>query len=260
MSPFPQGLYVLEHEPYDEDAPVVVLVHGAMDRSAAFGRVVQRLPDLFVVVYDRRGYARSARAEPAASTLADHANDLLGILEGRPAAVVGHSYGGAVAMLAAHVRPDLITSLGVFESPVPWMPWWPAESAESVGAELLARSDDPGAAAELFVRGQLGDAAWEELPAPTQAERRAEGAVLLADLHSLRKAGAPFDPAELSVPMAVGRGTATAGYQRAAAAALAGATGAELIDIEGGAHGSHTTHPPEFAAFVRRVVELSPGR
>jgi pimeloyl-ACP methyl ester carboxylesterase len=260
MTPVPQGLYVLEHEPYDEDAPVVVLVHGAMDRSAAFGRVVQRLPDLFVIVYDRRGYGRSARAAPPATTLADHADDLLAVLDERPAAVVGHSYGGATAMMAAHLRPDLITSLGVFESPVPWMPWWPAESAESVGAELLARADDPGAAAELFVRGQLGDDAWQDLPEPTQAERRAEGPVLLADLHSLRAAGAPFDPAELAVPMVVGRGTVTAGYQRTAAGALAEATGAELIEIEGGAHASHTTHPSEFAAFVRRVVDLSAKR
>ena len=260
MSPVPQGLYVLEHEPYDEGAPIVVLVHGTMDRSAAFGRVVQRLPDLLVVVYDRRGYARSARAEPAAAALGDHAADLLAILEARPAAVVGHSYGGIAAMMAAHLRPDLITSLGVFESPVPWMSWWPAESAESVGAELLARADDPGAAAELFVRNQLGPAAWEDLPEPTRAERRAEGAVLLADLRSLRDASAPFDPAVLAVPMVVGRGTESAGYQRTAAAALAKATGAELIDIEGGAHGSHTTHPAEFAAFVRRVVELSPER
>ena len=260
MSPVPEGLYALEHEPYDEQAPVVVLVHGAMDRSSAFGRVVQRLPELFVIVYDRRGYARSARAEPPATALVDHAHDLLALLEGRPAAVVGHSYGGVTAMLAAHLRPDLITSLGVFESPVPWMPWWPAESAESAGAELLARADDPAAAAELFVRGQLGDAAWDDLPAPTQAERRAEGPVLLADLRSLRDAGAPFDPALLSVPMIVGRGTASAGYQRAAAGALAEATGAELIDIEAGAHASHTTHPAEFAAFVRRAVELSRGR
>jgi pimeloyl-ACP methyl ester carboxylesterase len=60
--------------------------------------------------------------------------------------------------------------------------------------------------------------------------------------------------------MLVGRGGATAGYQHKAAAALAEATGADLIDIEGGGHGSHTTHPAEFAAFVRRVVALSRGR
>jgi pimeloyl-ACP methyl ester carboxylesterase len=256
VTPVPRDLYVLEHEPYDEHAPIVLLVHGAMDRSAAFGRVVQRLANLHVIVYDRRGYARSARAQPAASTLADHAADLLAILDERPAAVVGHSYGGATAMLAARLRPDLVRSLGVYESPVPWMAWWPTESAESAGAELLARTDDPAAAAELFVSRQLGQAAWDDLPEPTRAERRAEGSALLADLRSLRDAGSPFDPAELAVPMIVGRGSVSASYQRDAAARLAEAAHADLVEIDGAGHGAHTTHPQEFADFVRRAVEL----
>ena len=259
MSPAPRGLYVLEHEPYDEDAPIVVLVHGALDRSAAFGRVVQRLPDLHVVVYDRRGYARSARAEvdPAGRvTLADHAADLLAILDGRPATVVGHSYGGAVAMLAADREPLTITGLGIFEAPVPWMPWWPTESAESVGAELLASGSDDQAIAELFVRRQLGDQAWDEMPEPTQAERRAEGGALLADLMSLRAADPLFDPAKIASPMIIGRGSDTSGYQHLAAARLAESVGAPLVDIEGGGHGAHVTHPHEFANFVRRAVAL----
>src|SRR5258708_33975916 len=114
-----------------------------MDRSAAFGRVVQRLPDLFLVVYDRRGYARSARAEPAAAALGDHAEDLLALLESRPAAVVGHSYGGVAAMMAAHLRPDLTTPLGAFEAPGPWMPWGPAETAERGAAGPLRRALAP---------------------------------------------------------------------------------------------------------------------
>ena len=261
MSPVPRGLYVLEHEPYDEQAPIVVLVHGALDRSSAFGRVVQRLPDLHVVVYDRRGYARSARAEPTNSsggvTFADHADDLLAILDGRPATVVGHSYGGAVAMLAAYRDPQTVTALGVFEAPVPWMPWWPVDGSESVAAELLAGGSDGAKAAELFVRRQLGDRAWEDMPPPTQDERRADGVALLADLGSLRGTDRPFDPAEIASPMIVGRGSDTAGYHHLAAARLAESTGASLVDVEGGGHASHVSHPEEFAAFVRRAVDLN---
>jgi pimeloyl-ACP methyl ester carboxylesterase len=52
--------------------PAVVLVHGAMDRAASFGRVMRRLGDLDVVAYDRRGYAGSLGTGPA-TTLAEHA-------------------------------------------------------------------------------------------------------------------------------------------------------------------------------------------
>src|SRR6266481_2668687 len=39
--------------------------------------------------------------------------------------VVAHSYGGAVALLAASLRPDLVASLAVFEPTVAWAAWWP---------------------------------------------------------------------------------------------------------------------------------------
>jgi pimeloyl-ACP methyl ester carboxylesterase len=255
VGPLPAGLYSLEHEPYDEDAPLVALVHGTMDRSAAFGRVVQGLSDLHVIAYDRRGYARSARAQPLASSLADHADDLLAILDGRPATVVGHSYGGDVAMLAATRRPDVVTALGVFESPLPWMDWWPSEGAGNA-AFSAALDGDPGEAAAAFFRRLAGPDAWDELPERTRADRRAEGPALLADIASIRDIAPPFDIAALPVPLIVGCGTESLAYQRDGASRLASIAGADLVEIDGGAHGSHTTHPGQFAAFVRRAVAL----
>ena len=52
------GLWVEESGP--DDAPLVVFVHGSMDRSTSFSKVVRRLRDLHTVVYDRRGYAGSS--------------------------------------------------------------------------------------------------------------------------------------------------------------------------------------------------------
>jgi len=255
MSAVPAGLYVLEHEPYDEDAPIVVLIHGTMDRSAAFGRVIQRLGDLHVIVYDRRGYGRSAGAQPPATRLADHAADLVALLDGRPATLVGHSYGGAVAMLVADDHPELTRSLGVFEAPLPWMPWWQEEATGSA-AWAAAGVSDPGDAVELFLRRTLGDAAWDELPPPTQAARRAEGPTFLADLASLRD-GQLFDPTSLGVPMVVGTGSQSPDYHRNGAGHLADSVGTQVVEVDGGDHGSHTSHPDEFAAFVRRAVALA---
>ena len=64
--PAPLPLAITEHEAAGAPnaTPVVVLVHGSLDRSDSFARVLRRLDDLHTVVYDRRGYHRSRPALP----------------------------------------------------------------------------------------------------------------------------------------------------------------------------------------------------
>jgi pimeloyl-ACP methyl ester carboxylesterase len=162
-----------------------------------------------------------------------------------------------VALLTAIRRPDLVTAVAVFESPMHWLPWWPAGSA---GAAIAERTSDPGAAAEAFVRRVAGDRAWDDLPQRTQDDRRAEGPAMLADIASIQSSASPFDPADNAVPLLIGAGTESRDHQRDGARCLAEHTGADLVEIEGGAHTSHMTHPEEFAAFVRRAVALGLGR
>ncbi len=90
----------------------VVLVHGQPGSARAWGPVVQRLPsDLRVLVPDRPGYGRTLRAaaglEENAAVLADE----LARRRASPAIVVGHSYGGGIALLLAARRPDLVAAL-----------------------------------------------------------------------------------------------------------------------------------------------------
>lgn len=233
--------------------PLVVLVHGSMDRSTSFGRTSRLLGDLHVVTYDRRGYGHSPTDQPH-ETLAGHVADLLEVADGRPCAVVGHSYGGDVALMAAIERPDVVLAVGAFEAPMPWAPWWPADSAG--GAAVAAPS--PEDAAEAFMRNVVGERIWTRLPRATREARRSEGVTLLAEMRSIR-AEAPFDPAEVPVPVVAGCGTASERRHQESAARLADvAADAELHPIEGAGHGAHMSHPAEFAAFVRRVVERSP--
>ena len=83
------GLHVEETGP--PDGALVVLVHGTMDRSTGFARVARRLDDRYRVLrYDRRGYARS-RGLPGPHGCEAHVDDLLNLLDGRHATVVGHS-------------------------------------------------------------------------------------------------------------------------------------------------------------------------
>lgn len=248
-------LAVYHHRPRVEigSGARVVFVHGTLDRAAAFLKVVRRLPDLEVVRYDRRGYARSREAGEA-SDLDSLVADLLLVLDGTPAVLVGHSLGGVIALALAARRPDLVRAVAAFEAPMPWMPWWPRPA---VGDDPLAVAGPEAAsvAAERFMRRIVGDDRWERLPPATQQQRRAEGPALLADLRSVRD-GPACDPAAIVCPVVVGYGTATAERHRRAAQTLAAAIpGAELIRIAGAGHDAHTTHPDGFAAFVRRAVE-----
>ena len=131
----------------------LILVHGSMDRQGAFARLCRSLPDIGCVTYDRRGYARSRDLVGPFDVLA-HTSDLVQVLEacrseGRRSAVVGHSFGGVVALAAASQRPDLVDGLVVYESPMSWEPWW---SRNSGGAAALQSADRPELAAENFLR------------------------------------------------------------------------------------------------------------
>ncbi len=263
----PTDLAVTEHRPR-EDArePIVVLVHGSLDRSTSFARVVRRLHDLPTVTYDRRGYHHSRHAlpldgGPSGHVLSGHVDDLFAVIAGRPAVVVGHSYGADVA-LAAALRPgapDAVLAVAAYEPPVPWLEVYRSAADPSRnGAPVDLDPGDPeaaGLAAERFFRRMVGDAAWERLPEPAKAARRADGPALAAELRSLRLTGPPFDIAAMPVPVTYGRGECSAARHRQSVAWLHERTpGSELVEIAGASHGAHLTHPDAFAAMVRSAV------
>lgn len=246
------GLHVVDHPGSGSDgSPLVVLVHGSLDRGTSFARVVRRLPDLHVVTYDRRGYHRSRAATPLATSLEDHVADLVTIVGGRPAVLVGHSYGGDVVLGAAAAAPEAVRAVGVYEPPLPWTDWWPRRTRGNIAAE------DPATFAEGFFRRVVNDDAWDRLPERARAERRADGPALVAELASIRREQSPIDFTRIVVPVVLGRGSRSLPHHRQAIDALAELLpSAEIIEIPGATHGAHLSHPDAFAAFVRRVATL----
>ena len=247
------GLHVAERGA-GAPGPLLVLVHGSLDRCATFARVVAAAPlaGVHTIRYDRRGYGRSIDAGPPAG-LDEHVDDLLEVVDGRPAVVVGHSFGGLVALVAATRAPEVVQAVAAFEPPQPWLPWWPSTSAGGAAARVA-----PADAAEAFLRRMVGDARWEALPPRTRELRRKEGTALAAELASVRTAPVPpLDPSRLSGPLLVGRGSRSSAHLRRSAEELARAVpGAELSEVEGADHGAHLTHPVEVAAWARRAVDL----
>jgi pimeloyl-ACP methyl ester carboxylesterase len=244
------------------DGRLVVLVHGVLDRGASFARTARRLRDEGVrtVRYDRRGYGRSQRLGPG--TIDDHVTDLLGVLDGRPATLVGHSYGGVLALAAAQAAPSLVRSVLAYEAPMAWVPWWPRTSA---GSETMARhradgDADPGDAAEAFMRRMIGDERWERLPVATRRVRRAEGPALLAELESMRRPEPPYVAEAIGCPVVGGCGSRSSAHHRRAAVELATAVPHGRLDvIEGADHGVHLTHAGEFARRILTVVTGTAG-
>lgn len=255
MTTGPHGLHVLDH-PGDiqGDRPTVFLVHGSLDRATSFARVVRRLHGLHVVSYDRRGYNGSRQVLPLATSLDDHVRDLVdlvGSLSSGQAVVVGHSFGGDVALGAALVDPDRICAVAAYEPPLSWLEWWPRRAGNA--------EQDPAQFAEAFFRRITGDGSWERLGEHAREERRADGPALMAELSALRGTTAPFDLGALAVPAVVGRGESSVWHHRRAIDELAQTIpDVRVVEIEGAAHGAHLTHPGAFADLVRLTVSLAP--
>ena len=252
---------MIRRRPVDADAsrPAVVLVHGAMDRAASFGRVMRRLGDVDVITYDRRGYAGSLPAESDGAmgcTLAEHAADLqrMGDWSGADQVVaVGHSLGGTIAMILAASEPRGLVGIGAFESPVPSLPGYRSDGADL--ALAAAEQGGPAAAAEAFYRMLVGDATWDRIRAADRATRLAEGNALVAELTDLLRPGTSPDLAAIRLPVVAGAGALSPTAWRSSADELAARLGdATLYEIAGAGHGAHLTHPDEFARYVRACV------
>jgi len=244
--------------PGGPDADRIVFVHGALDRSSAFVPAFRRLRDCELVRYDRRGYGRS-RSAGICADLGAQVDDLAMVVDGHPSVLVGHSLGGVLALAFADRHPDLARAVVAYEAPMAWTDWWPSSTA---GAAAVDGTRSPADAAERFMRRLVGDERWEALPPRTQAERRAEGPALVAELRAMRaSASAPYAAEALSMPVLAAHGSESRAHHREAARRLADAAPlGELAVVEGAGHGAHLTHPEAFADVVRRAVTRAGDR
>ncbi|HEY7471222.1 MAG TPA: alpha/beta hydrolase [Gemmatimonadota bacterium] len=114
--------------------PPVVLIHGLVIGNLAtwfFGVAPLLARRHAVLLYDQRGHGLSAPAE-SGFDLATSSADLAGLLAAvdgfdGPVDVVGHSYGGAVALRFGIDAPERVRRIVVLDAPLP--PFDPAEVA-----------------------------------------------------------------------------------------------------------------------------------
>jgi pimeloyl-ACP methyl ester carboxylesterase len=92
--------------------PVVLAIHGQPGLSSDWDDVVPQLVgDHRMLVPDRPGYGRSAGDALAMADNAEILADMLVERGAAPATIVGHSYGGGIALLLAARRPEVVSGL-----------------------------------------------------------------------------------------------------------------------------------------------------
>lgn len=239
----------------DPDAGPLVLIHGSLDRSAGMLKLSRRLDDTYRVVrYDRRGYGRS-NPHPGPFAMDGQVDDLAEVIEAsgvdRPVVLVGHSYGGNVALAYTDRFPGRVAAVVTYESPLSWEPWWPRDSA---GGNAMAWQDDPEEAAERFMRRLIGDDRWDRLPPSTRSARRSEGRAMVGELADLRR-HAPWRPDRIGVAVLVLRGQHGQEHHRLGTDALAAMLpDAEVDTVAGARHFGPNTHPDEVASRIRTFL------
>jgi 3-oxoadipate enol-lactonase len=246
----------------DGSGPPLLLLHATLSPSRTLERLARLLANSYRVYrVDRRGSGDSRERDPAGDgpiDAATHVADLVALIAsgglGR-VAVVGHSYGGCVALELAARHPDLVAWAWVYEPPYAHV------GPEEVRARLLdvgrdtaamAASGGPAAAAMAFFSGVSGaDAAASLSPAARDRITR-EGRAAIADA-----ALQGFDPAGLArieCPVVVATGSnSDAFYDHIADALVSRIPTAQRIHLDGLDH----LAPMMDAATIARAVEGS---
>jgi pimeloyl-ACP methyl ester carboxylesterase len=96
---------------------IVLLLHCSGSSGAQWRALAEKLaPRYRVVTPDLIGYGSSAPwSGQGEFSLAQEAAALRGVLSGEPVHLIGHSYGGGLALHIARTRPELLRSLTLIE-------------------------------------------------------------------------------------------------------------------------------------------------
>jgi pimeloyl-ACP methyl ester carboxylesterase len=214
----------------------------------------------------RRGYGRSDRAQPPVS-VADLARDLFGLLDAigiERTDLVGHSFGGCLALEAARMQPERIGRVVLLEPPLGFALSQPALAflMDTVGQAMarFAAGDHAGAVA-VWLDGAFG-AGWQE-----PLERAVPGAVAQATRDAPAAFGIDFaalqtwdfgppDLKALRVPiLSVVHQDAWAGFVEVHQALLA--AGAQAAELPVGSHLLHVLEPGLVARTVGDFLSAS---
>jgi lipase len=178
----------LHVERFGPDGPPQILaIHGLTGHGRRWKTLAeQHLGEYAVAAPDLLGHGRSRWSAPW--TLDANVAALAALVTGGPVVVVGHSFGGAVALNLAAARPDLVSALVLLDPAVGLDGEWMREIAD----DMLASPDYTDAEE---ARGEKASGSWAEVD-PAELDR--EMAEHLVELPSGRVGWRISIPATLS--------------------------------------------------------------
>ncbi len=255
-----------------EDArETVVLLHSSGMSGRQWRRLAARLEKLGLqaVIPDLRGHGASpAWTEPTPFSFRDDVADVAKLLaaRGAPVHLVGHSYGGLIALLAAREDPGRVRSLTLYD-PVAFGTLDPAADADALAT--LARVSVPWGATEGdhdrwlagFVDYWGGDGAWEALRDDARAEFRRVGWVVYQGVATLSEDTTPAsDYGVIRAPSLLLTGERTPLAARRVIERLAEALpDAKVVTIAGAGHMGPLTHTAVDEAIAGFITGRSAG-
>lgn len=250
----PAGVTV-SYERYG-NGPPLVLIHGAFSDHDTNWELVKPMLESQFTVY---AIARRGRGETDATTghrLEDEAADAAAVIAsiGAPVFLLGHSYGGHTALLAAVDIPDRIHKLVAYE------PAWPHVVRPDALAPLeeLAMVGNWDGFAFAFFRdliavpvAELEEVRRSELWAPIVADAPAS----LGDLRAISRYDFIVDRfRQLRVPVLLQIGTESPRDLYVTDALAAALPNARIEELPGQAHEGMTTAPQMYAESVARFL------
>ncbi|MEP1208153.1 MAG: alpha/beta hydrolase [Rhizobiaceae bacterium] len=186
----------LSHLSLTPGSPVVAL-HCSASNHGQWNKLAESLESRHeFFAFDLPGYGSASQiavAQAGMAAIAGHIIDQIEKIE-EPVHLIGHSYGGAVALKVALMRPDLINSLNLFEPAAFHL----LKNDSAADGDYLAQLEavesavqrgtneeapDNGMAA--FIDFWNGDGCWKQLPENHQQKIAMAGSTVMADFGNI---------------------------------------------------------------------------
>jgi pimeloyl-ACP methyl ester carboxylesterase len=249
------------------DGPPVVVLPGALNLGSSWRAVALELAAEYTfLLVDRRSSGASGPG-PEPASFAAEVDDVRAVLDaaGAPAHLLGHSYGGLLALHTARADPSGIASLLLYEPPVTVCEA-PVAATLVHYRDRIAAGDHAGALA-LFLTDVVGLGPEELGPmigsddGPEELDIVDLTTFLRHDIESLAGLPQPDAWRWITLPTLLMAGADSwPDLQRSTAAACAALPHAELVTWPGQTHFANLLDPPLVAATLRGFLSELPQR
>lgn len=251
--------------------PGVVCLHANASSSNQWRALLEMLaPEFHVLAADSYGSGKSpAWPSDLRGSLRDEVEFLEPVFAraGDPFALVGHSYGGAIALIAALAYPERVRALAVYEPTLFSLidadrpPPNDADGIKSTVSAARASLDagDPRRSAEQFIDYWMGNGSWTSMPETRQIPIAQSMASLPAWSSALLEDPTPLSSfREIEAPVLYMMGSESPASSLGVARLLTPILpNVEVIELEGLGHMAPVTRPdPVNQAITRFLARL----